>query len=144
MIHLLLVLLATPVPPPVIGDISLADVTANDMDGCGMTLARAQMWRSDNFDGPFIYDDDEDSAIVRIDGKIVRLKLTGKGRDPLVPAAARNAFTNADHSVTVWANTHVTKTVGGADSELWYVAGTLTIKAKGTTQTFAVKGSGGC
>ena len=125
-----------------VGDINVSDINAQDMDGCGLSLSRASVWRGDrDFQGPYIYVDTGDFAIVRLDGQIVKLKLVDDKRDMLSTRSTHNVFTSADGTITATENTHTTKVFG---DELWWVSGKLTVTVKGKTQVFTVKGEGGC
>ena len=125
-----------------VGDINSADINAQNMDGCGLSLSRASVWRNaKDFEGPYIFVDNGSDAIVRLDGEIVRLTQTNDKRDMLSSGPTRDTYTNADGTISVTENTHTTKVFG---DELWWVSGKLTVTVKGKTEVFAVKGEGGC
>ncbi len=130
-----------------VGDIIGADIDSHNLDGCGTTLARSTIYRADDkFTGPYIYRDDLDTAIMRIDGKIVELKVIEHGRNPLVPPSrmTHETFTNPDHTITTDVRVKTTWVAPGESSEFWRLAGTITLTVKGVSQTIPVKGEGGC
>jgi len=119
-----------------IGTFPIEEAAKRGIDGCGSEYAKTADYRRDPQKiKAFVFVDDGDTGLIRVDGNLVEVNWTG------APADHAARFASQDTHIVVEIESHPT---GKGGEELYYVSGTLRVTVDGKTQTIAVKGDTGC
>jgi hypothetical protein len=128
------------------GTMTLDEAQAHGIDGCSALLWRPGSYRNPEA-GPYVFADAIDRAVIKIDGEIVELALTGeppRGREVEVGLPTGREYASADGAVRAREDLRITAMAPGEGSELWSVAGVVVVTIGGGEQTMQVEGQEGC
>ncbi|ESQ79841.1 hypothetical protein [Asticcacaulis sp. YBE204] len=119
-----------------IGRVTTNEIKAASIDGCSAYLYRSE---SDiGKDSTAVWVDDFEKGLIRVDGKLIPLTLTGASKSMQTP---ESRFASADGAVVVTQSLKVTKTIS---DEVFRIAGTLTVEQGAHRDTIKVVGETGC